>query len=81
MKLVYETVVAGHAVAMAEAMAPCLETGADVEAFYDIVTQGTGFAYSRHFENRVPRMREGEFSPLFKASVHVERCAIGKTSP
>ena len=31
----------------------------------EIVTQGTGFAYSRYFENRVPRMREGDFSPLF----------------
>ena len=46
MKLVYETLVAGHLVAMAEAMALCLETRADVKAFYDIVTQGTGFAYS-----------------------------------
>jgi len=65
MKLVHQTLVAGHAVAVAEAMALCLETGADVEAFYDIVTQGSGFAYSRYFENRVPRMREGDFSPLF----------------
>jgi len=46
MKLVYETLVAGHVVAMAEAMALCLETRAGVKAFYDIVTQGTGFAYS-----------------------------------
>ena len=65
MKLVHQTLVAGHAVAVAEAMALCLETGADVETFFDIVTQGTGFAYSRYFENRVPRMREGEFSALF----------------
>ena len=65
MKLVHQTLVAGHAVAVAEAMALCLETGADVEAFYDIVTQGTGFAYSRYFENRVPRMRDGDFSALF----------------
>lgn len=65
MKLVHQTLVAGHAVAVAEAMALCLETGADIEAFYDIVTQGTGFAYSRYFENRVPRMREGDFSALF----------------
>jgi len=46
-------------------MGLCLETGADIEAFFDIVTQGTGFAYSRYFENRVPRMRAGDFSPLF----------------
>ena len=65
MKLIHQTLVAGHAVAVAEAMGLCLETGADIEAFYDIVTQGTGFAYSRYFENRVPRMRGGDFSALF----------------
>ncbi len=65
MKLIHQTLVAGHAVAVAEAMGLCLETGADIEAFFDIVTQGTGFAYSRYFENRVPRMRSGDFSPLF----------------
>ena len=65
MKLIHQTLVAGHAAAVAEAMALCLETGADVEAFYEIVTQGTGFAHSRYFENRVPRMRQGDFSPLF----------------
>ncbi len=65
MKLIHQTLVAGHAVAVAEALGLCLETGADVETFFDIVTQGTGFAHSRYFENRVPRMRDGEFSALF----------------
>ncbi len=65
MKLIHQTLVAGHAVAVAEALGLCLETGADVETFYRIVTEGTGFAYSRYFENRVPRMRDGDFSPLF----------------
>ncbi len=65
MKLIHQTLVAGHAVAVAEAMGMCLETGADIEAFFELVTQGTGFAYSRYFEQRVPRMRDGEFSALF----------------
>ncbi len=65
MKLLHQTLVAGHVVAVAEALTLCEELGADVDAFYEIVTQGTGFAYSRYFENRVPRMRSGEFSPLF----------------
>lgn len=65
MKLIHQTLVAGHAVAVAEAMGLCLETGADIETFFDLVTQGTGFAYSRYFENRVPRMRSGDFSALF----------------
>lgn len=65
MKLLHQTLVAGHVVAVAEALTLCEELGADVDAFYDIVTKGTGFAYSRYFENRVPRMRSGEYSPLF----------------
>ena len=65
MKLVHQTLVAGHAVAVAEAIGLCLETGTDLDTFYEIVTQGTGFAYSRYFENRVPRMRSGDFSAQF----------------
>lgn len=65
MKLIHQTLVAGHAVAVAEALGLCLETGVDVDAFYEIVTQGTGFAYSRYFENRVPRMSEGTYDALF----------------
>ena len=65
MKLIHQTLVAGHAVAVAEALALCLATETDIETFYEIVVQGTGFGYSRYFEARVPRMREGEFSPNF----------------
>ncbi len=65
MKLIHQTLVAGHAVAVAEALALCLATETDIDTFYEIVTQGTGFGYSRYFESRVPRMRQGEFSPHF----------------
>ena len=65
MKLLHQTLVAGHVVAVAEALTLCDELGADMDAFYEIVTQGTGFAYSRYFEKRVPRMRSGDYSPLF----------------
>ena len=62
MKLIHQTLVAGHAVAVAEALALCLMTDTDIETFYDIVCEGGGFAHSRYFENRVPRMRAGDFS-------------------
>ncbi len=64
-KLIHQTLVAGHAVAVAEALSLCLATDTDMDTFYDIVCNGGGFAYSRYFEKRTPRMREGEFSPLF----------------
>lgn len=64
-KLIHQTLVAGHAVAVAEALALCMATGTDIDAFYDVVCNGGGFAYSRYLEKRTPRMRDGEFSPLF----------------
>ncbi|WP_421726200.1 NAD(P)-dependent oxidoreductase [Bauldia sp.] len=65
MKLLHQTLVASHAVAVGEAIALCEQVGADADIFYDIVTKGTGLATSRYFEQRVPRIRSGEFSPLF----------------
>jgi 3-hydroxyisobutyrate dehydrogenase-like beta-hydroxyacid dehydrogenase len=64
-KLIHQTLVAGHAVAVAEALALCMATDTDIDAFYDVVCNGGGFAYSRYFEKRTPRMRDGDFSPLF----------------
>lgn len=78
MKLIHQTLVAGHAVAVAEAMGLCAETGINIEAFYDIVTQGTGFAYSRYFENRVPRMREDEYSALFMLKFMLKDARLAK---
>ncbi len=64
-KLIHQVLVAGHAAMVGEAMGLCLATGTDIEAFYDVVCNGGGFATSRYFERRVPRMRDGDFSPLF----------------
>lgn len=68
-KLVHQMLVAVNAVAVAESMALCLATGTDLDAFYEVVCGGGGFAYSRYFEKRVPRMRAGDFSPLFMLSL------------
>lgn len=64
-KLIHQTLVATNAVAVAEAVALCLNSGTDLDCFYDVVCNGGGMAHSRYFEKRIPRMREGEFSPLF----------------
>lgn len=65
MKLLHQTMVASHAVATGEALAIGEALGVDLDLFYDIVTQGTGLAHSRFFEQRTPRIRSGEFSPMF----------------
>lgn len=64
-KMIHQTLVAANAVAVAEAMALCEASDTDLDCFYDVVCNGGGFAYSRYFEKRMPRMREGDFSPLF----------------
>ncbi len=77
-KLIHQTLVAGHAVAVAEAMALCLATETDLDTFYDIVCNGGGFAYSRYFEKRVPRMRDGDFSPLFMLDLMTKDAGLGQ---
>lgn len=64
-KMIHQTLVAANAIAVAEAIALCEASDTDLDCFYDVVCNGGGFAYSRYFEKRVPRMREGDFSPLF----------------
>lgn len=64
-KMIHQTLVAANAVAVAEAIALCQETDTDLDCFYDVVCNAGGFAYSRYFEKRVPRMREDDFTPLF----------------
>jgi 3-hydroxyisobutyrate dehydrogenase len=68
-KLVHQMLVAVNAVAVAEAVALCLATDTDLDSFYEVVCGGGGFAYSRYFEKRVPRMRAGDFSPLFSLAL------------
>ena len=64
-KLIHQALVATNAAIVAEAMELCNATDTDLDCFYDVVCNGGGMAYSRYFENRIPRMRGGDFSPLF----------------
>ncbi len=68
-KLIHQMLVAVNAVAVAESIALCLATETDLDTFYEVVCGGGGFAYSRYFEKRVPRMRAGDFTPLFMLSL------------
>ncbi len=75
-KLIHQTLVAGHAVAVAEALA--LATGTDLDAFFDVVCNGGGFAHSRYFENRTPRLRSGDYSPLFALDLMAKDAGLGQ---
>ncbi len=77
-KLIHQTLVAANAVAVAEALALCRATDTDLDCFYDVVCNGGGFAYSRYFEKRLPRMRTGDFSPLFMLQLMKKDAALGR---
>jgi 3-hydroxyisobutyrate dehydrogenase len=64
-KLVHNGLAAVTAVAVAEALAVCVQSGVDPYVFYEVVLNGGGMAYGRYFERRVKRMLDGDFSPTF----------------
>lgn len=64
-KLVHNALTAVNAVAVAESLALCAKAGADIEQFYQVVSNGGGMAYSTYFDRRVQRIAKREFSPTF----------------
>jgi 3-hydroxyisobutyrate dehydrogenase-like beta-hydroxyacid dehydrogenase len=64
-KLLHNGLAAVISVAVAEALAVCVQSGVDPHVFYDVVMKGGGMAYGRYFERRVKRMLEGDWSPTF----------------
>ena len=64
-KLLHNGLAAVVSVAVAEALAVCVQSGVDPYVLYDVVMNGGGMAYGRYFERRVKRMLDGDFSPTF----------------
>src|SRR5262249_10967363 len=64
-KLIHNGLAAVTAVAVAEALAVCVQSGVDAETFYEVVRNGGGMAFGTYFDRRVKRMIDGEFSPTF----------------
>ncbi|HEU4438922.1 MAG TPA: NAD(P)-dependent oxidoreductase [Methylomirabilota bacterium] len=64
-KLIHNGLAAATAVAVAEALAVCVQSGVDPMTFYDVVRNGGGMAFGTYFERRAKRIFEGEFSPTF----------------
>jgi 3-hydroxyisobutyrate dehydrogenase-like beta-hydroxyacid dehydrogenase len=68
-KLVHNGLAAVTAVAVAEALAICVQSGVDARVFDEVVRNGGGMAYGTYFERRARRILEGEFSPTFMAEL------------
>ena len=64
-KLIHNGLAAATAVAVAEALAVCVQAGVDGETFYEVVRNGGGMAYGTYFDRRAKRVLDGEFSPTF----------------
>ncbi len=78
-KMIHQTLVAANAVAVAEALTLCQETDTDLDCFYDVVCNAGGFAYSKYFEKRVPRMRQNDFSPLFMLDLMTKDAKLARS--
>ncbi len=64
-KLIHNGLAAVTAVAVAEALAVCVQSGVDPSTFYEVVRNGGGMAYGTYFDRRAKRIFDGEFSPTF----------------
>jgi 3-hydroxyisobutyrate dehydrogenase-like beta-hydroxyacid dehydrogenase len=64
-KLIHNGLAAVTSVAVAEALAICVQSGVDPTTFYEVVRNGGGMAYGTYFDRRVKRIFDGEFSPTF----------------
>lgn len=68
-KLIHNGLGAVAAVAVAEALATCVQSGVDPYVFYEVVRNGGGMAYGTYFERRAKRVLDGDFSPTFTAAL------------
>jgi 3-hydroxyisobutyrate dehydrogenase-like beta-hydroxyacid dehydrogenase len=68
-KLLHNGLAAVTAVAVAEALATCVQAGVDPRVLDEVVRNGGGMAFGTYFDRRVRRMLDGDFSPTFTAEL------------
>jgi 3-hydroxyisobutyrate dehydrogenase-like beta-hydroxyacid dehydrogenase len=68
-KLIHNGLGAVTSVAVAEALAMCVQSGVDRDVFYEVVKNGGGMAYGTYFDRRAKRIFDGDFSPTFMAEL------------
>jgi 3-hydroxyisobutyrate dehydrogenase-like beta-hydroxyacid dehydrogenase len=64
-KLMHNGLAAVVSVAVAEALATCVNAGVEPDIFYQVVCKGGGMAYGTYWERRAKRVCDGEFAPTF----------------
>jgi putative dehydrogenase len=73
-KMVNQLLAGVHIAAAAEAMALCIRAGADPQATYDVICGSAGSSWM--FQNRVPHILAGDYTPLSAVSIFVKDLGI-----
>lgn len=73
-KMVNQLLAGVHIAAAAEAMALCIRAGADPQAVYDVICGSAGASWM--FQNRVPHVLAGDYTPLSAVSIFVKDLGI-----
>ncbi|WFN13838.1 NAD-binding protein [Burkholderia contaminans] len=69
-KIINQLLAGVHIAAAAEAMALGLREGVDADALYDVITHSAGNSWM--FENRVPHILNGDYTPLSAVDIFVK---------
>lgn len=69
-KIINQLLAGVHIAAAAEAMALGLREGVDADALYDVITHSAGNSWM--FENRVPHILAGDYTPLSAVDIFVK---------
>jgi 3-hydroxyisobutyrate dehydrogenase len=75
-KLLHNGLGAVVAVAVAETLATCVQSGVDPHVFDEVVRNGGGMAFGTYFDRRVRRMLDGDFSPTFAAELMLKDAGL-----
>ena len=65
-KLMHNALGAVNYAAVAEALALCVQSGVDLQTFYEVVRNGGGMAFGNYFDRKVPTIIAGDYAPRFK---------------
>ncbi|HEY6100820.1 MAG TPA: L-threonate dehydrogenase [Anaeromyxobacter sp.] len=73
-KMINQLLAGVHIAAAAEAMALCIREGADPRATYDVICASAGSSWM--FQNRVPHILAGDYTPLSAVNIFVKDLGI-----
>ncbi len=73
-KMINQLLAGVHIAAAAEAMALCIRAGADPAVVYDVICNSAGASWM--FQNRVPHILAGDYTPLSAVNIFVKDLGI-----